>query len=158
MSPEFSIRRTRPMVVACAACAGDATSFSRAFLEVADWLKARELPTHAWIGVFHDSRDPATYVDPGTGRMGGEIWIPFEGEARGEGRIEVRRLAEERIATALHRGDTATIGETVRALKTWIRSQGLKPADHHRQVYRKVVPGHPEDPGWETEIQIPIVG
>jgi len=129
---------------------------SRAFLEVADWLKERELPTHAWIGVFEDTPQSGTYVDPQTGRMNGEVRIPFEGDARGDGRVEVRRFEEQTVASAMHREALSTIGETVRGLRHWMHVQGLRGASHHLQIYLKV-PGPAAESGWETEVQIPVL-
>ena len=146
-----ALRTTHPLVAACLRCAGDAHEIGRAFLEVADWLKERELPTKAWIGVFEDTVRSGTWVDPHTGRMSGEVRIPFEGDARGDGRIEVRSFEAQTVASALHHGELSTIGATVRGLRDWLRSQGLRGATHHMQIYMK------SGPEWETEVQIPVL-
>lgn len=145
------------MVVAALDVAGSAREVSEAFLEVAEWLRARELPAGPWIGLFEDTQDQDTYVDVVTGAMRGQVWIPFTGEARGDGRITVKRIEAQRVATTVHEGDIARVGETVRELKSWLRQQGLRGAGCHRQVYLKVVPGAASGAGWETVVQIPIL-
>lgn len=155
MDDVCSIRTTRPMVVACLKFSGDARQVSQAFIEVADWLRLRELKTLAWIGVYRDAGQGDSYVDPDTREMQGEVRIPFEGEARSDGRIEVRRLEPQLVAVCIHNGDTSEIGDTVRVVKQWARAQGLRLADHHHQLYLKVVPGKPRES--ETEVQIPLL-
>ena len=155
MDDPFSITTTRPMVVACLKFSGDARQVSQAFIEVAEWLRLRELKTLAWIGVYDDAGDGDTYVDPDTREMRGEVRIPFEGEARADGRIEVRRLEPQLVAACIHHGDTSDIGDTVRVIKQWARARGVRLADHHHQLYLKVVPGKPRES--ETEVQIPLL-
>ncbi|HET6371712.1 MAG TPA: GyrI-like domain-containing protein [Candidatus Polarisedimenticolia bacterium] len=145
---------TEAMVVACKRYSGDAQVVSKTFLDVAEWLKHREMAMAPWIGVYDDGRDPESYVDPETRQMHGEVWIPFSGEARGDATVEVRRIEPQRVAAAIHRGDTSHVGETVRALKRWVRSQGLRPAPCHRQIYLKAVPGRPDES--QTEVQVPL--
>ncbi len=146
-----------PIVVASLDVAGTAREVSEAFLEVDGWLRERGLPAGPWIGLFEDTNDPDTYVDSATGAMRGQVWIPFSGDAHGDDRITVKRIEAQRVATTVHEGDIARIGETVRALKAWIRSEGLRGAGCHRQVYLKVVPGAAAGAGWETVVQIPIL-
>ncbi|HKY31202.1 MAG TPA: GyrI-like domain-containing protein [Candidatus Polarisedimenticolia bacterium] len=148
----MELKTASAMVVAAARFEGTAAQAGEAFLRVAEWLKQRELPAHPWIGVYEDASDPDTYVEPDTGRMRGEVWIPFHGEARGDGLVEVRRIEPERVAFTVHEGDPSTVGATVRALKEWCRRQGLRPAGRHRQIYLHVAPGA----AWRTEVQIPI--
>jgi len=156
MSFSASLVRVLPMVVASRRVAGDPHHVSRAFLEVAEWLKERELITRPWIGVFDDVAGGGTHVDPHSGQMHGEVWIPFEGEARGDGQVEVRAVEAHTVASALHQGDVSRVGDTVRELKSWMKSMGLRGAARHRQIYLRVVAGAPTDQGWETEVQIPL--
>jgi DNA gyrase inhibitor GyrI len=155
MDEPFCIATTRPMVVACLKFSGDARQVSQAFIEVAEWLRLRELRTSAWIGVYDDAGDGETYVDPDTREMHGEVRIPFEGSARGDGRIEVRRWEPQLVAVCIHHGDTSDIGDTVRITRRWARARGMRLASQHHQLYLKAVPGKPEES--ETEVQIPLL-
>lgn len=83
---------------------------------------------------------------------------PFEGDLKGNGRIQVTDLPEiSQMASTVHRGPLTRLGEAYYFFTQWIEKNGFKFAGPGREVYLHLnQPVRQDDPATVLEIQVPI--
>ena len=108
------------------------------------------------ITLYHDDAPSASNWDV-------EAVAPITADLPSEGRVRVYELpGAETMATTVHEGPWATVGEAYTALSRWIQGNGYEIAGQAREVILRMAEPQPDgnvsqtDPGGIVEIQFPV--
>lgn len=127
-------------------------AFGKAFRQVENWLKDRDLPPARWIAYFYDA--PEAPEEEGRS----EARIAFEGEAESEGGVVVKREPPRLVARYATLLSEAEDPEAVyERLHDWINDSGYRPAGVYyvREVY-DVNPWDADPADVRVEFQVPV--
>ena len=119
------------------------------------------------------ARPPGVLIEPSTDGNAAptlkvEVFVPLSKAFTATDRVKTRILPEARVATMLHRGSYAAIGNARRSLDTWARAAGLRTQPAMRILYLQF--GSQSEAGTTsasspdqsadrvTEIQLPVSG
>jgi effector-binding domain-containing protein len=119
--------------------------------ELCAYLREAQGQDHGTLlTVYHDDEYRERDVDV-------EVCAPVKGSARGSGRVTVRELPAEDMASVVHHGSFETIGQAYTALLRWIEENNYRIIGPSRAIYlQKTTPVRQDDPSYVTEIQFPV--
>ncbi|MFQ5600938.1 MAG: GyrI-like domain-containing protein [Candidatus Krumholzibacteriia bacterium] len=159
----LGIKRTRPMRAVWSSFEGKPDEIPNRFEEMYAWARKRGLRTGerdssgrmslAWAAFLQDEED----TSPETPRPI-ELWIPIDGAGPSQMDYVVKDIRHLNVAFMIHRGPMSKFEESIEQLFAWATEKELSfRARFHRRIYMRGVDGHPEDPDWEAEVQIPLL-
>jgi DNA gyrase inhibitor GyrI len=159
----LGIKRTRPQRVALRTFEGTMEEMPREFETLFSWARRRNLRVGEsdgtgrnplpWVSVVHAEAD----MTPETARRI-DLWVPIEGSGPSQPGFLVKDMPHENVAFTIYKGPMSKLDEAVDQLFVWAQSKSLGFRGRlHRRIYLRGMDGHPEDPDWEAEIQIPLL-
>ncbi len=85
-----------------------------------------------------------------------EVCEQVEAPLRDAGRVQVRDLPATTVASTIHQGPYATIGEAYGALMYWIGQNGYRVVDSNREIYIRGMEHGAAPADYVTEVQFPV--
>ncbi len=102
------------------------------------------------VALWHDREYKEKDVDA-------EAGVYVKQQITPKGRVGVRELPAENVASILHEGAYNRLSESYDALGRWIEANGYRPCGPAREIYLKSsMPVRQDDDNYVTEIQIPV--
>ena len=121
------------------------------FNQLVNWAKKRRIRTGKWILYFLDEpggRRPAS-------KLRSEACLQIRGKAKTEGRIKVKKLPPQRVASVTFDPKEVSPSLVYSGIYGWLRFAGYKDAGPSREVYE----GNPwkSARAWaKAEVQVPV--
>jgi effector-binding domain-containing protein len=109
-------------------------------------------PTGPCMALWHDTEYKEADVD-------GEAAVPIGGAIPEGGRVKVYELPAATVASTVHNGSYARLGDAYTALLTWIERNGYRVTAPNREIYLYAGNGNDvrqDDESYVTEIQFPV--
>lgn len=159
MSPDwkegkFDVKTTPSLGVAWKSYSGEPRGVQAAFDAVRIWVAFKGLtPPGPVVGAYTkvEGVNPNKAVQM-------EVWVPVPPGTKGDKEIKVKAVPAQRVAYTVHRGSLLMLPVAHGRLLQFLDEKRLRhDQKSHRQVHLRLDPPNPENPGWETEIQVPLV-
>lgn len=121
------------------------------FEEIEEWLRRKQLkiagPLFGW---FFDNPEkvPAR-------KLRSEVGIPFKGEAKPEGQIEIKETPAQDVLYVIHKGPYPDVGPAYSALFQHAQEKGYTVLGCPMEIYLND-PGQVPESELLTEVQLPI--
>ncbi len=137
MLVDFEVKRTPGYAVASIMKVGPyrEDNLRSEFSELVDWSKKNKLPTGAWIMYEHDG--PESRRPPNQRRW--EACLEIRGKAKADGRIKVKTLPAQTVASVVFNPNVVSPRIVYHALGDWIwwrlKFKEFKRAGPTREVY-----------------------
>lgn len=110
--------------------------------------KAKNYRSSFWMVLRHPDQVPAS-------KLRSEIGFPFQGEAKPEGDIEIKKLPGQHVLSTIHRGPYGKVGVAYAVLFQYASEKGFVPTGCPMEIYLNNPAEVPESE-LLTEIQLPI--
>lgn len=153
MEWQFDFKRTQPMVVAWKPYAGDAKGVNGAFDAVRIWIAFQGIQPAGPLVADYSGGETFNPTRP----VKMEVWVPVAKGTKGDKEVKVKEVPGARVAFTVHRGSLLLLEDAHRRVLQFL---GEKRVAHdpktHRQVFHRMDPPHPENRGWEVEVQVPV--
>jgi effector-binding domain-containing protein len=117
--------------------------------EIYDVLIPQGVQGKGCAALWHDDEYRETNVDA-------EAVVFLERPIQETGRVRMRELPSETVASTLHHGSYTTLEQAYSTLLQWIAQNGYRISGTNREIYLHHGEGGQEDPNHVTEIQFPV--
>jgi effector-binding domain-containing protein len=102
------------------------------------------------LGWFYDN--PEEFL---AHKLRSDVGIPFEGEAKAEGRTKIMKVPAQEVLYTVHKGPYTEVGSAYAALFQYVREKGYMPLGCPIEIYLND-PAKVKESELLTEIQLPI--
>lgn len=154
MEWQFDFKRAPSMVVAWQAYEGDPKGVNGVFDAVRIWVAFKGItPTGPPLAVHQhpEGFDPKKLV-----RL--EVWVPVPPGTKGDKQVQIKSVPLQKIAYTVHRGSLLLLPAARERLLQFLEEKRITHDKRaHREVYTRMDPPNPENPGWQVEMQVPVV-
>jgi len=148
---EIKLKKTELFQVATMRHVGPYKEVGKLYGEIAKWLKQKQLkiigPPLGW---FHDNPEEVP-----AHKLRCEVGFPFEGEAKPEGNIKIKKIPAQEVLYTIHKGPYSEVGPAYAALFQHAHEKGYIPLGCPMEIYLNDPAKVPETE-LLTEIQLPI--
>jgi len=148
---QITLKKTEPLQVATVKHVGPYKEVSKLYEEIVKWLRQKQLAiTGPPFGWFYDNpeRVPAN-------KLRCEVGFPFKGEAKSEGKIQIKKIPGQEVLSTIHKGPYGEVGSSYAALFQHANEKGYIPLGCPMEIYLNDPARVPESE-LLTEIQVPI--
>jgi len=148
---EVELKKTKQMQVATISHVGPYGEIGKLYEEIARWLRKKQLKiTGPPFGWFYDNPEevPANILRS-------EVGFLFEGEAKPEGNIKIKKIPSKEVLYTVHKGPYREVGHAYAAIFRYANEKGYIPAECPMEIYLNDPSKVPESE-LLTEIQLPI--
>lgn len=151
---QASIKQTEPLTVAYLPMQGPYNQIPDGYRKLYEWidhygLQPAGMPEAIYLTTPETTPEPEALW---------ELWAPvapgLSETEPAEDHIGVKQVAQETVASAMHRGSYDTLSSTYEALGNWVAENGYVPVGPPREIYMSPAEIPPEDT--LTEIQFPV--
>lgn len=148
---EVKLKKTEPMQVAIISHVGPYGEAGKHYVEIAKWLKQKQLKiTGPPLGWFYDNPE-----DVPANKLRSDVGIPFQGEAKPEGKIQIKKVPAQEVLYAMHKGPYREVGPTYAALFQYAKEKGYVPLECPIEIYLND-PAQVKESELLTEVQLPV--
>jgi len=151
ISMKVNLKKTEPMQVAVVSHVGPYGQVGKLYEEIASWLTQKRLkiagPPFGW---FYDNPQQVP-----THQLRSEVGFPFKGEAKPEGKINIKRIPTQVVLSTTHKGPYREVGPAYTALFQYADEKGYIPLGCPMEIYLNDPAKVPETE-LLTEVQLPI--
>jgi effector-binding domain-containing protein len=148
---EVKVKKTGPVQAAIISHVGPYGEATKLYQEIAKWLMQKHLtisgPPFGW---FYDNPEKVP-----AHKLRSEVGIPFEGEAKPEGNIKIKKIPAEEALSTMHKGPYREVGPAYTALFKYANEKGYTPIGNPIEIYLND-PAKVKEEELLTEIQLPI--
>ena len=154
MDWQFDFKRSPPMTVASQSYEGDPKGVQAAFDAVRIWVAFKGInPTGPLVAAYADTEgfDPRRLVKL-------DVWVPVPVGTKGDRQVKVKDVAGGRVAYTIHRGSLLMLPAAKERLFQFLDEKGIAHDKRaNREIYLRMDPPNPANPGWQVEVQVPLV-
>jgi len=148
---EVKLKKARPMQVATVSHIGFYGEVGKLYQEIVKWLRQKQLkivgPPFGW---FYDNPEKVPAY-----KLRSEVGFPFEGEAKPEGKIEIKKIPAQEVLYTVHKGPYMEVGPAYAALFKYANEKGYTPLGCPMEIYLND-PAQVKESELLTEVQLPI--
>jgi len=148
---EVKLKKTEPMQVATMSYVGPYGEVGKLYQEIINWLRQKQLkiigPPFGW---FYDNPEKVP-----AHKLRSEVGIPFEGEAKPEGNIKIKKIPATEVVCTMHKGPYNEVGPVYAALFKHANEKGYIPQGCPMEIYLND-PAKVKESELLTEIQLSI--
>jgi len=148
---EVKLKKTEPMQIATISHIGPYSEAGKLYQEIMKWLKQKQLKiTGAPLGWFYDNPEKVP-----AHKLRSEVGIPFKGEAKPEGNIQIKKIPAQDVLYTMHKGPYREVGPAYAALFQYASEKGYIPQGCPMEIYLND-PAKVKESELLTEVQAPI--
>jgi len=154
-SVEITVKKTEPMTVAFISMKGPYTLISDAFGKLYGWIgEGSYIPAGPPLGVYFNAPEQVPAEE-----LLWEICSPIAGDVAPNGPDEkgfgVKKVEGAEVASTMHKGPFAQVGNTIHALEAWIAENGYEIVGPYEEIYL-TDPGKSTPEELLTEVRFPV--
>ncbi len=154
-SVEITVKKTEPMTVAFISMKGPYTLISDAFGKLYSWIgEGSYIPAGPPLGVYFNAPEQVPAEE-----LLWEICSPIAGDVAPNGPDEkgfgVKKVEGAEVASTMHKGPFAQVGNTIHALEAWIAENGYEIVGPYEEIYL-TDPGKSTPEELLTEVMFPV--
>jgi len=148
---EVKLKKTEQMQAAMMSHVGPYGEAGKLYGEVVKWLKQKRLKiTGPPFGWFYDNPEEVP-----AHKLRSEVGFPFEGEAKPEGKIMIKKIPAQEVLYTMHKGPYREVGPSYEALYKYANEKGYIPLGCPMEIYLND-PAKVSEAELLTEIQVPV--
>jgi effector-binding domain-containing protein len=148
---EVKLKKTESRQAAVVSHVGPYGEVGRLYEEVARWLRQKQLRiTGSSFGWFYDNPEEVS-----ENKLRSEVGFPFQGEAKSEGKVEIRKIPAQEVLSVIHKGPYREVGPAYATLFQYTKEKGYIPQGCPMEIYLND-PAKVAEKELLTEIQLPI--
>jgi len=148
---EVKLKKTEHKQIATISHVGPYEEVGKLYQEIAKWLRQKQLkiagPPFGW---FYDNPEKVP-----AHKLRSEVGFPFEGEAKPEGNIKIKKIPAQEVLCTIHKGPYREVGPAYAALFRHANEKGYIPQGCPMEIYLND-PAKVKESELLTEIQLPI--
>jgi AraC family transcriptional regulator len=148
---EIRSKKIESMHIATISHVGPYGGSSRLYQEIMEWLRQKRLKiVGPPLGWFYDNPEEVP-----AHKLRSDVGVPFEGEAKPEGKIKIKKTSLQEVLCTVHKGPYREVGPAYTALFQHAREKGYVPLGCPMEIYLND-PAKVEENDLLTEVQLPI--
>lgn len=148
---EVKSKKIESMQIAIISHVGPYGEVSTLYQEIMEWLKQKQLKIAGPpLGWFYDNPEEVP-----AHKLRSDVGIPFEGEAKPEGNIKIKKTSAQEVLYTVHKGPYIEVGSAYGALFQQAREKGYISLGCPMEIYLND-PAKVKESDLLTEVQLPI--
>jgi AraC family transcriptional regulator len=148
---EAKLRKAEPRQVAVVSHVGPYGEAGKLYGEIVKWLRQKQLriagPPFGW---FYDNPEEVP-----ANKLRSEVGFPFKGEAKSEGKVEIKKVPAQEVLSIIHKGSYHEVGPAYAALFRCAKEKGYIPQGCPMEIYLND-PAQVSERDLLTEVQLAI--